>query len=264
MLNYLKPIFILFAIIGALPGNAQGWADPNPVDIEIIDERGRVFPQYPLTPEGRGYESNRAYLEARKGKNYTIRVRNRTNRRVGLVVAVDGRNIISGDQSFLKPDERMYILNPYQQANYDGWRSAKNWVNQFYFTDAADSYAEAWGDRSAMGVIAVAVYPEREAYRPWQRDGRSNENRAQRAPSAQPQAPGTGFGDEEWSPSRRVDFEPENRPLARYFIKYEWRDTLCRKGIIDCNKPRRPRNRFWDDRDDDRYAPYPPTYQNQR
>jgi len=262
MLNHLKPIFILFAIIWALPSHAQEWNGRNPVDIEIIDERGRVFQQYPLYREGYRRKGNKAYLQARRGKNYTIRVRNQTQRRVGLVIAVDGRNVISGAKSFLKRNERMYILNPYQQATYDGWRTDKNWVNEFYFTDAADSYAEAWGDRSAMGVIAVAVYPEKEAYQPWRRDKRSHESRAQRAPGAQSQAPGTGFGEEEWSPSRRVEFNPKKRPLARYFIKYEWRSTLCRKGIIDCDKPRRSRNRFWDDRHEDRYAPYPPNYQN--
>ena len=265
MLNYLKPIFILFAIIWMFPSNAQGWQERNPVDIEIIDERGRVFPQYPLFHEGRHHnrhKAKKAYLQAHKGENYSIRVRNRTQRRIGLVIAVDGRNIISGDKSFLKSNERMYILNPYQQATYDGWRTDKNWVNEFYFTDAADSYADAWGDHSAMGVIAVAVYAEKATYRPWQRDERINENRSQRAPSAQSRAPGTGFGDEEWSPTRRVNFDPKKRPLTRYFIKYEWRSTLCRKGIIDCHKPRQPRNRFWDDDDAGRYAPYPPSYQN--
>ncbi|MEZ5584965.1 MAG: hypothetical protein R3F37_21325 [Candidatus Competibacteraceae bacterium] len=262
MLNYLRPIIIFFAIIWVLPSNAQEWDERNPVDIEIIDESGRVFEQYPLSHEGRRHKTNKAYLQARRGESYSIRVRNRTQRRIGLVIAVDGRNIISGDQSFLASNERMYILAPYQQATYEGWRTAKNWVNEFYFTDAADSYAEAWGDRSAMGVIAVAVYSEKEAYRPWRREERINENRAQHAPGAQSQAPGTGFGDEDWSPSRKVDFDPEQRPQARYFIKYEWRSTLCRKGIIDCHKSRRPRNRFWDDDDENRYAPYPPNYRN--
>jgi len=40
-----------------------------------------------------------------------IEVKNRLNRRVGLVIAVDGRNIISGTKSWLRNNERMYILN---------------------------------------------------------------------------------------------------------------------------------------------------------
>jgi hypothetical protein len=49
-----------------------------------------------------------------------------------------------------------------------------------------------------------------------------------------------------------VEFEPDRRAAERHFLKYEWRDTLCRKGVIDC---RWSKNRFWDD---DGYAPYPP------
>ncbi|NJN46483.1 MAG: hypothetical protein HC808_08405 [Candidatus Competibacteraceae bacterium] len=131
MLNYLKPIVILLAITWTLPSNAQGWREWNPVDIEIIDERGRVFKQYPLSHQDRRDKTNKAYLQARQGENYTIRVRNRTQRRIGLVIAVDGRNIISGEKSFLKSNERMYILNPYQQTTYEGWRTAKNWAMNF-------------------------------------------------------------------------------------------------------------------------------------
>lgn len=46
---------------------------------------------------------------------------------------------------------------------------------------------------------------------------------------------------------------PAYLEAERHFLKYEWRDTLCRKGILDC---RTSRNRFWDD--DAEYAPYPP------
>lgn len=64
---------------------------------------------------------------------------------------------------------------------------------------------------------------------------------------------GTGFGEETYSPSIRVRFTPESRAAERHFLKYEWRDTLCRKGIVDC---RFTRNRFWND--DEGYVPYPP------
>ena len=73
--------------------------------------------------------------------------------------------------------------------------------------------------------------------------------------------PGTGYGESEWSPSRRVEFEPLPRPFAQYFLKYTWRDTLCLQGVIDCDGGRRPpRNRFWKEDDDDDYAPPPPRY----
>ncbi len=250
-LSFIALLAILFS--------PSAWARIGDLDIQVIDDYGQAFAQYPLSRRSK-HKVHRAYLEAAKGQGYAIRVRNRSDQRIGLVIAVDGRNIISGDKSYLAPKERMYILGPYQQAVYKGWRTAKDRVNRFYFTDAADSYADAWNDHSAMGVIAVAAFREMH-YRapydaPYGSKKRSHSDSAQ-TPSA-PQAhskPGTGFGDEEWSRSRRVSFEPESYPIAKHFLKYEWRNTLCRKGIINCHS--QPKNRFWKDQDD--YAPYPPS-----
>ena len=68
--------------------------------IEVIADDGTVYPIYNVV---RSYEEakdiKRAYLEAINGKNYKIRARNLSAVRIGLVVAVDGRNIISGEKS---------------------------------------------------------------------------------------------------------------------------------------------------------------------
>lgn len=217
------------------------------IEVSIIADRGGQLREYPVERRGDLY---RAYVEARAGDEYGIRVRNRTGHRIGVVVAVDGRNIISGRRSNLQPDERMYILNPYQENVFRGWRTDRDRVNRFYFTDAGNSYAAAWGDHSAMGVIAVAAYRERQVYR---HDERAQQQRKFGTQSE----PGTGFGRDEWSPSRRVEFEPERHPFSRVFFKYEWRESLCRRGVIDCrgyDRDHRP-NRLWDDGG---FAPPPP------
>ena len=67
---------------------------------------------------------------------------------------------------------------------------------------------------------------------------------------------GTGYGRGEYSPSRVVAFEPEKRALETIYLKYEWRSTLCRLGVVECvPTPRRPPNRLWDNAG---YAPPPP------
>ena len=242
------------------------------VDVELVSNRKGVFPLYPA---GGGDEIYRAYVEAEKGERYGIRIRNNTGRRVGVVVAVDGRNIISGEKSYLRNSERMYILGPHETETYDGWRTARDTVHRFYFTEPGDSYAGAFRDYSAMGVVAVAVYREKDVPIPRTYDNREREKagRGDRsgahepgpvapdegaagklAPRRSEEAAGTGFGNGKYSPSIRVQFTPERRVAERHFLKYEWRDTLCRKGVIDC---RITRNRFWND-DDGGYAPYPP------
>lgn len=264
------PMLLVPLLAALLIGlSASAWA--SAVHVEVVSDRKGTLPLYRVDASGR--DTYRAYLEAERGEKYGVRIANRTGRRVGVVVAVDGRNIISGEKSFLRNSERMYILGPYESAVYDGWRTAQDTVNRFYFTEPGDSYAAAFNDRSAMGVIAVAVYrekepPPRRSRRDRESGGKPGDDRSM-APESAPDAPsgaerkslapqareesaGTGFGEESHSPSIRVTFDPEHRVAERHFLKYEWRDTLCRKGIVDC---RYSRNRFWDD---DGYAPYPP------
>lgn len=199
------------------------------------------------------------YLEAQRGDNYSIVVRNPLAQRVGVVIAVDGRNIISGGMSSLGSNERMYILGPYESATLEGWRTDLQSVNRFYFTDVPDSYAvRAFGDTSAMGVISVAVF--REKVRPVFRYGGKMKKELAPGPargsaqSSVDEAAGTGFGDKQYSPVVEVAFEPESVPLEKVLIKYEWREALCSKGILSC----RPNagNRIWDND----FTPYPPGY----
>jgi hypothetical protein len=234
------------------------WAAPawssheGAVAVEIVDERGRSFEEFPLT--GREVGTYRAYLKARRGATYRIRVSNRTGERLGVVIAVDGRNIVSGKRSDLRANEAMYVLDPWQSNDYRGWRTSLRDVHEFYFTEWPDAYAErAFNDRSAQGVIALAVFRDRTEIR---RDDNFSQDKSA-ARSAAP--PGTGFGDRQYDPARRVEFLAEHRPLARSFLKYEWPETLCRRGIA-CDESdrhdRRRRNRMWPD--DDGFAPYPP------
>lgn len=269
----LTGLIALLLLFGASAVSAQRF-DSGDVEVQVTNDRGRPFPYYPLRRSSP--TAFKAHLEAVRGSNYSIRIRNRSDQRIGLVIAVDGRNIISGDASRLRSHERMYVLEPGQQETYEGWRTGRNRVNRFYFTDAGDAYASAWGDASALGVIAVAAFREVAPVppappQPWS-EGRE-ERRRDAEPSLQgapppsagaarerQAAPGTGYGESEWSPSRRVEFEPESRPFARFFLKYAWRDTLCQEGVIDCGYDRpRPRHRAWDDGRDD-YAPPPPRY----
>ena len=57
------------------------------------------------------------------------------------------------------------------------------------------------------------------------------------------QTPGTGYGDRRVDPAVRVQFEAQSDPDSRHFIKYEWRETLCRKHLLECGE----KNRFWDE-----------------
>ncbi|MDU9050606.1 MAG: hypothetical protein Q3M30_17300 [Candidatus Electrothrix sp. Rat3] len=273
----MKKVFFLLAGLVLLFGSTAVAGD---ISVEVVADQGNVFPAYPVSGSPGNY---RAYVQAEHNARYGLRIRNHTDRRVGLVVAVDGRNIISGKKSYLRNTEKMYVLEPYGVAVYRGWRTGQDEVHRFYFTESSDSYAQAWGDQSAMGVIAVAAFAEKQRPMPYSDYGASEYGAprysnqgapASAAPSSRKykaqsksqaadsvgSAAGTGYGEEEHSSSVRVKFHPESYALEKHFYKYEWRETLCRKRIISCSRPmppQPPRNRFWSN---DGYAPPPPRY----
>lgn len=216
---------------------------PSPVSIEIVDSGGQVFREFPVNARDGAL---RSYLQAEKGARYKVRVRNTSGQRLGLVIAVDGRNIINGSKSDLAYSEPMYVLGPYATGDFAGWRASLDAINEFYFTDWSDSYAEAFGDRSARGVIAVAVFgevaPPPPVTQPY--SGRDKSADAASAPAERSAgSAGTGYGDRRTDRVVEVEFVADDQTRTRHFIKYEWRETLCRKHVIECGGS----NRFWDE-----------------
>jgi hypothetical protein len=261
-------LIAVLAIImaAATPALSMGrQPSPEGVSIEVVSDSGSVFQTIPHDDFWKGSTHVfKKYLEARNGEKYGIIIRNRTSERVGVVIAVDGRNIINGKQSNLGNNEMMYIVNAWEATRLDGWRTSQDQVHRFYFTDATDSYTiKTFGDSSALGVIAVAVYKEKQQPRPQLKQkreapaaGAATEKESKSADLAfARESAGTGFGEAQYSPVITIQFEPERTPVQKTLVKYEWRDVLCRKGILQCS--RQLGNRLWDE---NRYAPYPPGY----
>ena len=243
----MKHLWFAFAACAASLAAPAGASSPSPVAVEIIGPDGRVFQEFPVTARDGAL---RSYLQAEKGARYQVRVRNDTGERLGLVIAVDGRNIINGRKSDLARGEPMYVLDAWSSENYAGWRANLESINEFYFTDWSDSYAEAFGDRSARGVIALAVFrevppPPRVYHSPEGAGEIARDSAAAPAAAARSadKSAGTGYGDRRSDHAQLVEFVAQQSADSRHFIKYEWRETLCRKRVIDCGD----KNRFWDE-----------------
>jgi hypothetical protein len=259
-------LMVLF-VVWVIPPLA--WAhigNEDVVDVRVLSDSGGEFPKYRTYPRVH-QEGKFFYMEAMKGQRYSVQVTNKSDRRIGVVIAVDGRNIIDGKKSDLKRNERMYIIGPHGSNTFEGWRTGMDRTNRFYFTEQADSYAEkVFADASAMGTIALAVYREKlpeiipysggasrmkdapveaSPYAP------SESRSADRSEQKKNEQAGTGFGETTHSPAYMVHFDPEHIIAEKIVLKYEWRSELCRKGIIPCG----PKNRFWPD--DSEFAPIP-------
>lgn len=260
-------LFMVLFVVGVLP--AFGGAhvgNEDVIDVKVLSDSGGTFPKY-RTYLRRPQEGKFFYMEAVKGQRYSVQVTNKSDRRIGVVIAVDGRNIIDGKKSVLKRNEQMYIIGPHESNTFEGWRTGMDRTNRFYFTEQSDSYAEkVFADASAMGTIALAVYKEKL---PEVIPYFGGASRMKDAPmGASPSAPnesvsadrselkkneqaGTGFGETTYSPAYRVHFDPEGTIAEKIVLKYEWRSELCKKGILSCG----PKNRFWPD--DYEFAPIP-------
>jgi len=270
---------LMLAMVAATPSFAQrgigfqSTADGRLVDVQVQVE-GRTAPLY-LPRDG----GDRHYFEASKGRHYALAVTNNTGRRIGVLIAVDGLNVVNGEQTSLRSNEPMYVLGPYERTVIKGWRSSLNDVRQFVFVDEDRSYAmrsdQANGD---LGWVRVLAFNERGAR--WFnespgriKDGQEHsydgldeqggtaqpmDKRQQVAPESQgsrldgqgynqapaPQAavPGTGYGERSWDPVRRVWFVPEGYATDQLVLRYEYASGLRALGIF----PIKFRNRLWE------------------
>jgi len=137
---------------------ASGWesaADGRLVDVEVLVD-GSSAPLY-MKPGA----WDRRYFQAFRGRNYALAVANNSGQRVGVLIAVDGLNVVNGERSNLAGTEPMYVLGPYERAVIRGWRSSMRDVRKFVFVDEERSYAERTGQANGdMGWIRVLSFRE--------------------------------------------------------------------------------------------------------
>jgi hypothetical protein len=234
------------------------------VDVQI-KVNGRETPLY-FAPN----RFDRHYFQAFRGRNYSLVLHNNTGERVGVLIAIDGLNVVNGERSRLSPSEAMYVLDPYEQAEIRGWRTSLRDVRKFVFVDEEQSYAERSGKANGdMGWIRVLSFEEHgrpllsEDHRLDRRRGfygdasdaptseglpPSTETRP--APgSTQPDLsaernitrekdsnPGTGWGDQSRDPVNRTWFTPAPEATDHIVLRYEYKSGLLALGI-DVRRP---------------------------
>jgi len=271
MRAHVVPAVLAAALAGPAAASAHEpvWERPGSMVEVSVAVEGSGSPLY-AAPDGSG----RYYFEARRGARYSIRLANRTHQRLGVVLQVDGLNVISGDRParwFGTDPGRMYVLDPWDTTEVQGWRTSLDEVRRFTFVNEESSYAARSGKaNSKMGWVEVAVYRERGhdvgSYWPWRPDpssrDRSTEERedapapmaeaprasapeeragAKRAPLGRSEGtadgggarsyPGTGWGQRADDRVVVVDFEPERSPAERITLRYEYASGLRALGI---------------------------------
>ena len=101
------------------------------------------------------------FIEAKKGSEYSIEIKNNIWSRILAVCSVDGLDVLSGK----KADENGngYVINGYGSLKIDGFRVSNEKVAKFLFDYKGGSYAASKEDGSEknVGVIGVRIFTEK-------------------------------------------------------------------------------------------------------
>lgn len=142
----------LAAASGACSSPPVAAAAGQLVHVHVVDRQGGD-----VLPEHR--HRGTTWVAGRPGDRYAVRLANRSNARVLVVLSVDGVNAVSGQTA--ATGQTGYVLAPWQTADITGWRKSDAEAAAFYFTALPDSYAARTDRPQNVGVIGVAVFRER-------------------------------------------------------------------------------------------------------
>jgi len=248
---FLPAVVLAFAC--ALPAGA---AENRGYGFSVVVD-GSLAPEY----ASRG----RIYIEALKGRNFTLRVVNPTGERVAVALSVDGSNVVDARHTAARAATK-WLLEPWQTLEIPGWQISGETSRKFFFTETARSYAKWLGDTSNVGTIEAVFFREKrhrvaqqitlsgEAPRIHRREadadaGGSGPGRpdspaqASAAPreaamaEARPTSEAdryaaTGIGDRTSFPVQWVEFHEDPVPAASIALRYEFRTELARLGVL--------------------------------
>ena len=190
----------------------------------------------------------RWYVEALKGREYAIRIRNPYGVRVAVALSVDGLNTIDARQTTAAA-ARKWVLAPYETVTISGWQTSRTEARRFEFTTEEHSYGQALGKTANLGVISAVFFKERAPTRMTeaakdasppspsaqapagerQQRGDTSESRARKSDN---EYAATGMGGRTGHVVEQVWLDLEDAPAQTVNIRYEFREQLVRLGVL--------------------------------
>ena len=212
----------------------------------------------------------RTYVEALKGAEYELRLRNTSPERVAVALSVDGLNTIDARHTSAWNASK-WVIEPYQTVTISGWQMSSERARHFYFTNERDSYGAKLGQTANLGVISAVFFRERRrpvTVTPSYRDDRKSSEqspRSQQAPSSkgagepaqdnravmptpEEDYAATGIGRSVRHDVRWVNMDLDSRSAAEVTIRYEFYSTLVRLGFAPKHRQPYPLHRREDAR----------------
>ena len=207
-----------------------------------------------------------SYIEALKGKEYSIRLTNHMNYRGAVALSVDGLNTIDARHTTAYTAKK-WVLEPHEVVVISGWQVNYHNARRFFFTTEEESYAKQLGQTSDLGVISAVLFKERESCievstgtsRIFPRANEVHSKSPQEEPAASSPSSGipatagsdvqkdveasrkqamvddyaaTGIGRQVRHDVRWVHLDLDPKPVANLSFRYEFRPVLVRLGVL--------------------------------
>lgn len=244
-------VLLLLTMVISSPIYGTGYSqtiwDLAKVEVLIGDEKFSAYTYF--------YNSN-YFIEAELGERYTIRVHNKHDQRIAVVVSVDGRDVITGRKA--KPKfGHAYVIDPFNYIDIHGFRKSMSNVATFRFSSPSRSYSmkmatpeEKAAAYAKLGAIGIAIFPEKEYYITYKKDRRykkrdydlglpsPQQNRSEsereeaRKKTSYSSKLGTEYGETRYDGVTVTNFKPKSKyPQQVFILYYNTREGLHHWGV---------------------------------
>jgi hypothetical protein len=236
-------------------------AAENGFSVEVLVD-GRQLTEY----AARG----RRYIEALENAEYEVRIHNPTGSRVAVALSVDGLNSIDARHTSAW-DAHKWVIEPFGTIHVRGWQMSGESARRFYFTTEHDSYAAKLGQAQNLGLITAVFFRERRPVtitqaipRSSNKEDQARDERSAPEPKSMGESSASSQGGRDAAKQRSVPSYPppddesaatgigrsvrndvqwikldlDARPAGEITIRYEYRASLVRLGIIPRDYPR--------------------------
>ena len=181
----------------------------------------------------------RTYVEAERGAEYELRLRNSSPDRVAVALSVDGLNTIDALQTSAWNASK-WVIEPWQTITIGGWQMSSERARRFYFTNERDSYGAKLGQTANLGVISAVFFRERSRpvtiTPPEYPVARDKMEAPQSMSRGNDEKAATGIGRNVRNDVRWVDMDLDSRAAGEVTIRYEYRNREESRGF--CPEPK--------------------------
>lgn len=237
-------------------------------EAKVVPGRRVIYPSFEVDvlvhgrPLAEYQDRGRTYVEALRGEEYEIRLRNRSSDWVAVALSVDGLNTIDASRTSAWNGSK-WVIEPHQTITISGWQMDSDHAHRFYFTSERDSYAARLGVTANLGTISAVFYRERRRVvpitpphpMPRPTDREDSQSSAEMRSSTEAPTAGaakssrrrdeaaTGIGRSVRHDVRYVDMALESRPAAEVTIRYDYAAARRGSPISESNPEYRVRGK---------------------